>query len=71
MEAVPYTHGLQPDGSPDRVGISKWRRWEDRVRNEALSLKKDEKKKQVDLTPVPSPSLYLGEGEGKGRGKIL
>ena len=29
MEALPNTHGLQPDDSPDRVGISKWRYWED------------------------------------------
>jgi len=30
-EALPNTHGLQLDGSPDRVGFSKWRRWEDVV----------------------------------------
>jgi hypothetical protein len=28
-EALPNTHGLQLDGSADRVGFSKWRRWED------------------------------------------
>jgi hypothetical protein len=28
-EALPNTHGLQLDGNPDRVGFSKWRRWED------------------------------------------
>lgn len=31
MEALPNTHGLQPDGSPDRVGYVKWRFWEDAV----------------------------------------
>jgi len=31
MEALPNTHGLQLDGSPDRVGYSKWRFWEDVV----------------------------------------
>lgn len=36
MEALPNTHGLQPDGSPDKVGFSKWRRWEDRVKSEKL-----------------------------------
>ena len=35
MEALPNTHGLQPDGGPDNhVGYSKWRYWE-----EAFSLK--------------------------------
>jgi hypothetical protein len=30
MEALPNTHGLQPDGGPDNhVGFSKWRYWED------------------------------------------
>lgn len=28
MSAQPNTHALQPDGSPDRVGISKWRIFE-------------------------------------------
>ena len=32
MEALPNTHGLQLDGSPDRVGYVKWRFWEDEVR---------------------------------------
>jgi hypothetical protein len=40
MEALPYTHSLQPDGSPDRVGISKWRRWEGTVNNKELRIKK-------------------------------
>jgi len=31
MEALPNTHGLQPDGSDDRVGYVKWRFWEDVV----------------------------------------
>ena len=31
MEALPNTHGLQLDGSPDRVGYVKWRFWEDEV----------------------------------------
>jgi hypothetical protein len=31
LEALPNTHGLQPDGSPDRVAITKWRYWEDEV----------------------------------------
>lgn len=31
MEALPNTHGLQLDGSPDRVGYVKWRYWEDSV----------------------------------------
>lgn len=31
MEALPNTHGLQPDGSEDRVGYVKWRFWEDAV----------------------------------------
>jgi hypothetical protein len=31
MEALPNTHGLQPDGSADRVGYVKWRFWEDTV----------------------------------------
>lgn len=31
MEALPNTHGLQPDGSPDREAITKWRYWEDEV----------------------------------------
>ena len=31
MEALPNTHGLQPDGSPDRVAFTKWRYWEDTV----------------------------------------
>ncbi len=30
QEALPNTHGLQLDGSPDRVGYNKWRYWEDR-----------------------------------------
>ncbi len=29
MQALPNTHGLQPDGAPDRTSISKWRYWED------------------------------------------
>ncbi|MDZ4699747.1 MAG: hypothetical protein SH809_08595 [Rhodothermales bacterium] len=29
-EALPNTHGLQPDGSEPRVGYTKWRYWEDR-----------------------------------------
>jgi hypothetical protein len=30
MQALPNTHGLQPDGGPDNhVGFSKWRYWED------------------------------------------
>ncbi len=28
MSALPCTHALQPDGSPDRIGISKWRVYE-------------------------------------------
>jgi hypothetical protein len=32
MEALPNTHGLQPDGGPDRVGYSKWRMWEGEVK---------------------------------------
>jgi hypothetical protein len=31
MEALPNTHGLQLDGSPERVGYTKWRYWEDTV----------------------------------------
>jgi hypothetical protein len=31
MEALPNTYGLQPDGSPQRVGYTKWRAWEDDV----------------------------------------
>lgn len=31
MEALPNTHGLQPDGADDRVGYVKWRFWEDEV----------------------------------------
>jgi hypothetical protein len=31
MEALPNTHGLQPDESPDRIAITKWRYWEDTV----------------------------------------
>ena len=32
MEALPNTHGLQPDGGPDNhVGFSKWRYWEDTI----------------------------------------
>jgi hypothetical protein len=31
LEALPNTHGLQLDGSPDRVGYVKWRFWEDTV----------------------------------------
>jgi hypothetical protein len=31
MEALANTHGLQLDGSPDRVGFVKWRYWEDSV----------------------------------------
>jgi len=32
MEALPNTHGLQPDGGPDNhVGFSKWRYWEDAI----------------------------------------
>jgi hypothetical protein len=30
--ALPNTHALQLDGSPLRVGLSKWRLWEDQVR---------------------------------------
>jgi len=29
VEALPNTHPLQLDGGGDRVGYSKWRRWED------------------------------------------
>jgi hypothetical protein len=29
LEALPMTFPLQLDGSPDRVGLSKWRYWED------------------------------------------
>jgi hypothetical protein len=29
MSALPNTHSLQPDGSPDRLGMSKWRIWEE------------------------------------------
>jgi len=32
LEALPNTHGLQLDGSSDRVGYVKWRFWEDEVR---------------------------------------
>ncbi len=28
VEALPNTHPLQLDGGGDRVGFSKWRRWE-------------------------------------------
>ncbi len=31
MEALPNTHGLQLDGEPDRVALSKWRYWEDTI----------------------------------------
>ncbi len=31
MEALGDTHGLQLDGSPDRVGYVKWRYWEDTI----------------------------------------
>lgn len=31
MEALANTHGLQLDGSPDRIGFVKWRYWEDTV----------------------------------------
>ncbi len=31
MEALGNTHGLQLDGSPDRVGFVKWRYWEDSI----------------------------------------
>jgi hypothetical protein len=31
MEALANTHGLQLDGSPDRIGYVKWRYWEDTV----------------------------------------
>jgi hypothetical protein len=31
MEALPNTHGLQLDGTSDRVGYVKWRYWEDSV----------------------------------------
>jgi hypothetical protein len=31
MEALANTHGLQLDGSADRVGFVKWRYWEDSV----------------------------------------
>jgi hypothetical protein len=34
LEALPNTHGLQLDGSPDRVGYVKWRFWEDEVRTQ-------------------------------------
>jgi hypothetical protein len=30
MQALPNTHGLQLDGSADRVGYTKWRSWEGR-----------------------------------------
>jgi len=33
MEALPNTHGLQLDGTPDRIGYTKWRYWEDTVEN--------------------------------------
>ncbi|MEM8487186.1 MAG: hypothetical protein AAF564_16655 [Bacteroidota bacterium] len=29
LEALPNTHGLQPDGSPPKIGYTKWRAWED------------------------------------------
>ncbi len=29
MQALPNTHGLQPDGSPPKIGYTKWRAWED------------------------------------------
>jgi hypothetical protein len=32
VEALPNTHPLQLDGGGDRVGYSKWRRWEDAFR---------------------------------------
>jgi hypothetical protein len=32
MEALPYTFGLQLDGSPPRAGYAKWRAWEDTAR---------------------------------------
>ena len=32
LEALPNTHGLQLDGSEPKVGFTKWRAWEDRVR---------------------------------------
>jgi hypothetical protein len=31
VEALPNTHPLQLDGGGDRVGFSKWRRWEGRI----------------------------------------
>jgi hypothetical protein len=31
MEALADTHGLQLDGSPERIGYVKWRYWEDTV----------------------------------------
>ena len=31
MEALANTHGLQPDGSPQKVGYTKWRAWEDEI----------------------------------------
>jgi len=32
FEALPNTHGLQPDGSDPKVGYTKWRAWSDEVR---------------------------------------
>ncbi len=31
VEALPNTHGLQLDGAPDRIALTKWRYWEDVV----------------------------------------
>ncbi len=32
IEALPNTHGLQPDGSPPKTGYTKWRAWEDTIK---------------------------------------
>lgn len=31
LEALPNTHGLQPDGSEPKIGYTKWRAWEDTI----------------------------------------
>jgi hypothetical protein len=33
VEALPNTHPLQLDGGGDRVGYSKWRKWEGTIEN--------------------------------------
>ena len=32
IEALPNTHGLQPDGSDAKIGYTKWRAWSDRIK---------------------------------------